>query len=201
MAFLLTGSTSISPYVIQVTKDEKPETERIDHLHITYEDFDKISEIKTQKDDITRQQLTMETITVGRGDVTRLEETERPKYPKDLDVGRIVIEEIPEEKEEIPKREVPKKEQIRPKSIEVTATNHEVEEHPKTYVTEDVIKVGKLDVTHLEKEMVEAKTVQERIKTYKDRVDGARKVNNLSIFRTSVTQFCCSLTDCIETPH
>ena len=136
-----------------------------------------------------------------------MKETEKPRYPKDLDVGRIVIEEIPEEKEKVPKREVPKKEQIRPKSIEVTqheveeATQHEVEEHPKTYVTEDVIKVGKLDVTHLEKEMVEAKTVQERIKIYKDRVDGARKVNNLSIFQTPVTQFCCSLTDCIETPH
>ena len=156
-----------------MTKEE-PEIERIDHLHITDEDYGKISEMKTHKDDITRQQVTAETITVGRTDITRMEETEKPKHPKDLHVGRIVIEETPEEKEEIPKRS--KKEQIRPKSTEVTVKQHEVEEHPKTYVTEDVIKVGKLDVTHLEKEMVGDKTLQERIKTYEDRVIGARKV-------------------------
>jgi hypothetical protein len=103
-----------------------------------------------------------------------MEETEKPKYPKDLDIGRIVIEEIPEE---IPKHKILRKEHGGPRSTGVTIAQHEVEEHPKTYLTEDVIKVGKLDVTHLEKEMVEAKTVQDKIRTYKDRVDGPRKVS------------------------
>ena len=90
-----------------------------------------------------------------------------------------MIEEIPEEKEEIPKREILRKEHVRSKHVEVKVTQHE--EQSKTCVTEDVIKVGKLDVTHLEKDTVEAKTVQEIIKTFRDKVDGARKVLNLFV--------------------
>ena len=130
-----------------MTKETKPDRERIDHLHITDEDFDQISETKSYKDEISRQQVTTETITVGRGEIGRLEETEKPRYPKDLDVGRIVIEEIPEEKENVPKREVPKKEQIRPKSIEVTATQYEIEERAKTYPEQR--EVGRLVIEEL----------------------------------------------------
>ena len=124
-----------------------PERERTDHLHITDEHFDRISETKSHKDEITRKQVTTETITVGRREIGRLEETEKPRYPKDLDVGRIVIEEIPEEKEKVPKREVLKKEQIRPKSIEVTATQYEIEERPKTYPEQR--EVGRLFIEEL----------------------------------------------------
>ena len=220
----------------------------MDRLIIQDVEFD-ISKAGRIREDIPCQKTTTEKITVSRQDVHHLERTEKPKYPKDLDIGhilidkipeekevkkhevvrkdqmrpksievsvtqhevqpkpymeieesryckdldigRIVIEETPEEKEEIPKREVSKKAQTRPKSIEVTATQHEVEEHP--FVTEDVIKVGKLDVTHLEKKMVEAETVQERIKSLKDRVDGVRKVNNFFLVNNISLTICIAL--------
>ena len=57
---------------------------------------------------------------------------------------------------------------------EVTVVQHE--DYPKTCITEDTVKVGKLDVTHLEKSSVDAKAVEERIEAYRDRVDGNRKV-------------------------
>ena len=107
--------------------------------------------------------------------MTRVEKTEQPKYPKDLDVGRIVIEKIPEEREETPKHERVRQ-QRRPKSTETTVTQREVKEYPKSYVSEDVIKVGKLDVTHVEKDVVEGTKLEQRIKTLEDRVDGTRKV-------------------------
>jgi hypothetical protein len=159
---------------LQKRKDEKPERERPDHLDID-DDFDKTFEIAPRKDDVSRQKITSEKIIVSRRDKGEMDETEKSRYPKDLDIGRIVIEKTPED-EEILKRKVLRKEHDRPRSTEVTVTQHGVEEHPKTYVTEDTIKVGKLDVTHLEKEMVETKTLQERTKAYKDRVDGAHKV-------------------------
>ena len=130
-----------------MTKEKKPDGERIDHLHITDEDFDQISKTKRHKDEISQQLVTTETITVGRRDIGRLKETEKPRYPKDLDVGRIVIEEIPEEKEKVPKREAPKKEQIRPKSIEVTARQYEIEERAKTYPEQR--EVGRLVIEEL----------------------------------------------------
>ena len=162
-------------------RQEKPKEDRIEHYRPQGEEFDKAYtyDYKSRTDDteVHQQQVTTEKISVSRRDITRMEGTEKPVYPKDLDIGRIVIEETPEDKDEIIKRGDFEKEHVRPKSTEVTVTKHEVEEHPKTYVTEDVIKVGKLDVTHLEKEIVEAKTVKERTKAYRDRVDGARKVN------------------------
>ena len=160
---------------------QKPKAEKVDHYRPQGEEFDKAYtyDYKSRTDgaEVPQQQVTTERISVSRRDLTRMEETEKLVYPKSLDIGRIVIEETPEDKEEILKRGDFEIEHVRPKSTDATVTKHEVEEHPKTYVTEDVIKVGKLDVTHLEKEVVEAKTVKERINAYRDRVDGARKVN------------------------
>lgn len=45
---------------------------------------------------------------------------------------------------------------------------------------EDVIKVGVLDVTQLEKTAVEYRKVKEREETYKEKVDGARQVGQIT---------------------
>ena len=178
---LHTSYINKSTFCILQPRQEKPKKDRIDHYRPQGEEFDKAYtyDYKSRTDDteVSPQRVATEKITVDRGDITRMEATEKPRYPKDIDVGRIVIEEIPEEREEIPKHKILRKEHGGPRSTGVTIAQHEVEEHPKTYVTEDVIKVGKLDVIHLEKEMVEAKTVQDKIRTYKDRVDGPRKVS------------------------
>ena len=155
----------------------KPKEDRIDHYRPQGEEFDKAYtyDVKSRTDEISRRQLTSEKITVDQQDATRVEKTEQPKYPKDLDVGRIVIEEIPEEREETPTDERVRQ-QGRPKSTEITVTQREVKEYPKSYVSEGVIKVGKLDVTDVEKDVIEGTKLEQRIKTLEDRVDGTRKV-------------------------
>lgn len=88
------------------------------------------------------------------------ERQERRKHVKALDVGRIVIEEIPDEKKKAPP--VAKKENVRPKSVEITLPEQEVKEIPGRHI-EDVVKVGKLDVTNFEKKSLKSSKVQERI--------------------------------------
>ena len=119
--------------------------------------------------DKTHKSETVEKVTITSDVVEQTKELEKPRYFNDLDIGRIVIKDIPEEKEV-------RKEHVRPRSTEVTFKQYEAEEHPETYVTENVIKVGKLDLPHLVKETVGTETVEERIQIYKDTVDGIPKV-------------------------
>lgn len=144
------------------------------------------------------------------------EEPEIPKCTKDLDIGRIMIEEIPEEKQEILKPGALWKGQARPKCsriaipqhkveysknldigftdieerskekkqpkvhgkekttlkpVEVSLTRHEVGQIPK--ITEDIVKVGKLDVSCLEKQITKSTIQKEKSFTC---TDGTHKV-------------------------
>ena len=157
----------------------KPKEDRIDHYRPHGEEFDKAYTYdvrsRTDETDISRRQLTYGKITVIDEDMTFKEQPEKPTYPKDLDVGRIVIEETPEDMQEIPKRDIVRQ-NARPKSTETTVTQREVKEYPKSYVGEDIIKVGTLDVTHLEKDVTDKTKVEERVKTFGDKVDRTRKV-------------------------
>ena len=155
----------------------KTQKETIEDYRPQGDEFDKAYtyDYKSHMDDTeTSQGRVTEKITVSERDTARIEQTEKRRYPKDFDIGRVVIEEAPEEKEEFPKRELTKKDRVRQKGTEVTVVQHE--DYPKTCITEDTVKVGKLDVTHLEKSSVDAKAVEERIEAYRDRVDGNRKV-------------------------
>ena len=80
------------------------------------------------------------------------------KYSKDLDIGRIVIEEIPEEIKDLPN--VHRIEKDATKSTEVTLTRHEVEDI--STVKEGILKLGKLDVTWLELHVLASTNVGER---------------------------------------
>lgn len=136
-------------------------------------EFDKVrwGERRPYTDDtISRKQVATETVTVSRRDMTRAGETVKGKYPKEVDIGRIVIEEIPEE-ELVSQGAVKKKTES-----EVTATRQEVRDVPKTCEKEDTFKVGKLDLRDLEKEVVESTVTEERLVTRKDKIDHTDKI-------------------------
>ena len=99
-----------------------------------------------------------------------MEETEKPRYAKDLEIGRIVIEETPEEKEEILKHAVVKRDQVKPRR-ENMKTPYEAEKFPEEQVKKEVIKVGKLDVTDYEKTQKDSET------TYIERLRKDQKVS------------------------
>lgn len=126
-----------------------------------YDKVDKKTKPYTDEKPLSRAQVDSKKVTVSRHDTTRTEETKETRYPNEQDIGRIVIEEVPEERE-TPR--ITKREEMKPRTTEVTVTS-------KAPVKEDVIKVGKLDVTD-----VQTKRVEERVSTYKERVEGARKV-------------------------
>ena len=105
-----------------------------------------------------------------------MEETEKPRHPKDLHVGRIVIEEVPEEKTEIDGREVVKRDVVKSSHLDMK-TSYEVENVPREQVKEDVVKVGRLDITDYEKTPRKPERVQERTTAYTERFGKDRKVS------------------------
>ena len=102
-----------------------------------------------------------------------MEETERPKYPKDLHVGRIVIEEIPEERETVASHDILKKDEVKPKHEDKP---YEVEKVPRTQVKEEVVKVGRLDVTDYEKMQKESQRLEQRKTYFTERTSKDQKV-------------------------
>lgn len=117
------------------------------------------------------QQAASQKIAVSRSNISRLQETHKPRYPKDIDVGRIVIEEIPEEKTNIPESDTI---QLRQKLSEFTLRKSDVQERPKTYVREGVVKVGKLDTTDLDRVTRESRIVDERLRTLKETIRASK---------------------------
>ena len=87
-----------------------------------------------------------EKITVSGGDIPRTEETEKPTYPKAIDIGRIVIEEIPEEKQPLQKRDIPKREKVKQTRLDIEPCD-KFDGGPIMHVKEDSVKVGRLNVT------------------------------------------------------
>ncbi|XP_028404735.1 titin-like isoform X2 [Dendronephthya gigantea] len=118
-------------------------------------------------DDKIKTVDTVERVAINSDDMTERIEQEKPRYSKDLDIGRIVIDETCGQKEEIPKREV-----IQPKSTEVKFTQLEVEtkkEEEHKYV--DKLDVGRIMIeetlekteerpTDLKKEKVRPKSIE-----------------------------------------
>ena len=103
-----------------------------------------------------------------------MEETEKPRYPKHLDVGRIVIEETPEEKEELIRRDVIKRDEVKQRHKD-TDERYEVERRRRPQRREDVVKVGRMDVTDYQERTVESETMKER-ETSSERLRRDRKV-------------------------
>lgn len=125
---------------------------------------DKGDEAKPRVDEtkISRREIETEKVTVTRTDRTRTEEIERPRYPRDQDFGRIVIEELPEGKTEKP-RDMYRKFMEKPRTTELSLVRQDVRDISKLREKEDVMRVGKLDVCQLEERPVESRKKEERL--------------------------------------
>ena len=147
----------------------KPKEERIDQYRPQGEEFDKAYtyDYKSRTDDTktSMKKVTSEKITVSDTDRPLFEETEKPRHPKHLDVGRIVIEEIPEDKKKVTERDGFKKDEVKPRDDKELKKLHPVRKDLKPQVKQDVIEVGRLDITEYEKTQHEP----ERITLEKDR--------------------------------
>ena len=107
-----------------------------------------------------------------------MEATEKPRYPKDVNVGRIAIEELPEEKE-VTKRDVVKRDEVKPKHQDME-TCYAVEKIPRRQAHEDVVKVGRLDMTENEKTQSEPESTKDRT-IYTGRLEKDLKVTLISL--------------------
>ena len=103
-----------------------------------------------------------EKIIVDAGDMPHMEKTEKQRYPKSLDVGRIVIEETPEEKEPLRKRDVLRRDEVK-ETCEEIETHHQNGRIATTELEKDIVKVGRLDVTDYEKTFTESERVDKRV--------------------------------------
>ena len=146
----------------------KPQKERIDRYRPQGEEFDKAYtyDYKSCTDDTetSQQPVKSERIIVHEGEIPRTEETEKARYPKNIDVGRIVIEETPEE------METPKTCDIL-KNDDVSETGKEMETYYQDKggrileVKEEVVKVGRLDIIENGEKTKESEGLEERLTT------------------------------------
>ena len=138
-----------------------------------YKDQRQTTKPRVDETRASQRQVTTEKVTVTRTDGSRTDEIEQRRHPKDYDVGRIVIEEIPEEKEEKP--QVYRKYQGKPRTTEVTVTMDDVKDVSKNYQKEDVVKVGRLDVHGLEKTPEESRRPEQRSLTKTETIQHYQK--------------------------
>lgn len=86
-----------------------------------------------------------------------------------------MIEELPEEKQQIPQREV-RREVVEPIRTEAKVRRHDKKEARKVYVHEETTQVDKTHVEEFELAPEESRKVDERVTKYKERVESSRKV-------------------------
>lgn len=138
-------------------------------------------DVRPRREDteISRQQVTSEKIPVNKRDLTCMEETEKPRYPKDIDVGRIVIEEIPEEKEYVTKLDISKRDEVKSRYKELETG------HQKVYrqqIREDEVHVGRLDTTGYGETPKDSKQVEDTL----THIDTLGKDPKVSMIKTSI---------------
>ena len=137
----------------QTRREKKPKEERIDEYRPQGDEFDKAYtyDYKSRTDDteISQKRVTSEKITVS-GDIPRMEETEEPRYPKALDIGRIVIDKMPEEKQPVQKPDIRKRDKVKETRVDMEPRDS-VEQRQAPLVKQEVAKVGRLNITEYEK--------------------------------------------------
>ena len=138
----------------QKKREKKPKEERIDEYRPQGDEFDKAYtyDYKSRTDDteISQKRVTSEKITVTGGDIPRMEETEEPRYPKALDIGRIMIDEMPEEKQPVQKPDIRKRDKVKETRVDMEPCDS-VEQRQAPLVKQEVAKVGRLNITEYEK--------------------------------------------------
>lgn len=160
-------------FTLQAKSDDRPKRDRTEQYRPQGAEFDKAYTFdhKSHTDDTKTSQkhINSEKITVSRRDMTRMEKTEKPRYPRDLDIGRILIEEISDQKEEVTQGDVFKRDEVKPRS-EKMETSYEIERRPKSQLKEETIKVGKLDVTDYDRTSRVSDRLEERMTTSTGRI-------------------------------
>ena len=154
-------------------KDFKQKERTVVQCEDTDVDFDKISETKPRPDAIPREKVTTEKVTVRRRDIISREE-QQPQFRKDLDIGCIVIEETPEDKRNIPRRDIAQRKPIMPNRLDLPINPREVKERPKKYIKGDVVKLGKLDTTNLDRVTEKSRRAEKKLTTQKETIDGTK---------------------------
>ena len=145
-----------------------------------YKDQRQTTKPRVDETRASQRQVTTEKVTVTRTDGSRTDEIERRRHPKDYDVGRIVIEEIPEEKEEKP--QVYRKYQGKPRTTAVTITMDDVKDVSKTYQKEDVTEVGRIDGYRPGDAPEESRKLEDRLLTKTERIDHHEKVGTQDVY-------------------
>lgn len=105
-----------------------------------------------------------EKLIVHGGDMPRTDEPMKPRSPKNLDVGRIVFEETPEEKEPMTKHDVQKRDEAK-ETHEDMETSYKVERGLTTQVKQDVVGVGRINVSDYGRTPKQSERVEEMVKT------------------------------------
>ena len=116
---------------------------------------------------VSRKEVDTERIIVLKSDTTQTEEPERQIYPKEQDIGRIVIEEISEER-------LQSKYLGQPKSTDVTITTEHVTDTSRPSEIYDDYNVAKLDLRKLDSREVESRSTT-RLMNEKEWVERQRK--------------------------
>ena len=133
----------------QTRREVKPKEENIEHYRPQGEEFEKAYayQQKPRRDEteISERRVKSEKITVSGGEIPRTEETNKPTYPKAIDIGRIVINETPKEKQPLQKRDIPKRDKVKETQVDVQ-TCDKFDDGSVTHVKEDVVKVGRLNI-------------------------------------------------------
>ena len=133
----------------QTIKQDKPKEDTIYNYRPQGEEFDKAytyhQKSRTDESEISERRVKSEKITVGAGDIPGTEETKKPRYPTALDIGRIVIDEIPEEKQPLQKRDIPKRDKVKEKRVDME-TCGKYDGGQASAAKEDVAKVGRLNI-------------------------------------------------------
>ena len=104
-----------------------------------------------------------EKLIVHEGDIPHTDEPVKPRYPKNLDVGRIVFEEAPEEKEPMTKHDVQKRDEVK-ETHDDMETSYKVERGLTTQVKQDVVGVGWLNVIDYGGTPKQSERVEEMVK-------------------------------------
>lgn len=137
------------------------------HLEVEdVETVDRRCDTRPREDETPRKHVSGDKMTITKYNDTKQEKTERRKHPKDVDIGRIVIEEIPEEKERAPTKKAPR-------DTQVTISRKEVKDVSKP--RDETIRVGRLDLRDVEKEILESRKTKETLITHSERIDRSRK--------------------------
>ena len=118
----------------------------------------------------SQRKLETEQVTLLKSDMVRREKLERGMHPNEQDVGRAVIEELPEEKH----KKYPKYPSQR-KYTEVAVTKENVMDRSRLEKEQDMINIEKVDAHILETRQVEPMMMEERPLKETERLKHLRK--------------------------